>query len=104
MSDVPRIYSNRDIEWMILGIPTGHKHLRLVIKVSDGLIVFHEATIAAMVRAYIDIKTHPTRRAVKLVGGYIPNRKEGYADYQLVEVGDGEDEIIKDIDEILGIN
>jgi hypothetical protein len=79
-------FRNSDIKSITMGIPgADHKHLRAVIETEDSFIVFQEATLAALVRAYIRVKTHPVDDVVRLVGGEIDNRKPGYASWQLLE-------------------
>lgn len=82
------IIRNEDIKTVTSEIPEGHKHLRTTIVLQDGAeFIFQEATIANIVRAYIDVKTHPARKRVVLTGQTLPERKEGYAEWQLVENG-----------------
>ncbi len=91
-----KLYPNESVSRIIAFIPPQHHHLRLVIELPDQVIVLHEATVAAIVRAYISIATHPTRRAVEMVQQNVPKdrRKLGYAKWQLVEVNSSEDEIV----------
>lgn len=80
------IFHNEDIKELIVEIPEGHKHLRTTIVLLDGEeLVFQEATIANLVRAHITVKTHPTIKKVVLVGKRLRERKDGYAEWQLVE-------------------
>lgn len=80
------ILRNEDIKEVRAEIPEGHKHIRTVVTLQDGSeLVFQEATIANIVRAYISIKTHPVVRRVSLKGKRLASRKEGYAEWQLVE-------------------
>jgi hypothetical protein len=77
---------NEDIKELTAEIPEGHKHLRTTIVLQDGTeLVFQEAAIANLVRAYIMVKTHPVKRKVILKGKKMDERKEGYAEWQLVE-------------------
>lgn len=77
---------NEDIKELTAEIPEGHKHLRTTIVLQDGTgFVFQEATVANLVRAYIMVKTHPVKRKVTLKGKSLSERKEGYAEWQLVE-------------------
>jgi hypothetical protein len=77
---------NEDIKEILVEIPEGHKHLRTTIYLQDGTeLVFREAAIANIARAYVTIKTHPQKRSVKLRGTHLEEKKEGYADWQLVE-------------------
>jgi len=80
------ILRNEDIKELIAEIPEGHKHLRTTIVLQDGTeIIFQEAAIANLVRAYITVKTHPTIKKVILKGKKLIERKDGYAEWQLVE-------------------
>ncbi len=104
MGREPLLYPNECVSRIIAAIPPGHYHLRLVLEFRDGIrIVLHEATVAAVVRAYINIVTHPSRRGVILESRRLgkSERKHGYAEWQLVENGD-EDEAIREIVEVLG--
>lgn len=80
------IYRNEDIKSVVVEIPEGHKHIRTTVTLQDGAeFVFQEATIANIARAYMDVKTHPTRKKVVLTGQPLPDKKEGYAEWQLIE-------------------
>ncbi len=80
------IIRNEEIKELIAEIPEGHKHLRTTIILEDGTeFTFQEATIANLVRAYITVKTHPVTDRVRLKGGRLSERKEGYAEWQLLE-------------------
>jgi len=78
--------NNEDIKEIIAEIPEGHKHLRTTIVFEDGRsMTFQEATIANLVRAYINVKTHPTRTRTQLKRSNLEYRKNGFAEWQLVE-------------------
>jgi hypothetical protein len=80
------VIHNEDIREITAEIPDGHKHLRTTIVLQDGTeMMFQEATIANLVRAYITMKTHPVKRKVILKGKRLTERKEGYAEWQLIE-------------------
>ncbi len=80
------VIHNEDIKELIAEIPQGHRHLRTTIILHDGTeIVFQEATIANLVRAYISVKTHPLRTKVALIGRKVGDGKDGYAEWQLLE-------------------
>ncbi len=80
------IVRNEDIKELIAEIPEGHKHLRTTIIFEDGSeLTFQEAAIANLVRAYIAVKTHPSVTRVRLKGRNLSERKEGYAEWQLLE-------------------
>lgn len=77
---------NEDVKEMIAEIPEGHKHIRATIIFQDGTeMTFQEATIANLVRAYISIKTHPSMSKTVLRGARLDERKDGYAEWQLLE-------------------
>jgi hypothetical protein len=80
------IVRNEDVKELISEIPEGHKHLRVSMMLYDGTeITFQEATVANLVRAYITVKTHPETNKIILKGKRLQDRKEGYAEWQLVE-------------------
>jgi len=77
---------NEDVKELIAEIPEGHKHIRTTITLQDGTeMTFQEATIANLVRAYISIKTHPALFRAVLRGARLDERKDGYAEWQLLE-------------------
>jgi hypothetical protein len=79
---------NRAVARIVVGIPEDHEHLRARIESASGdVITLQEATLAALVRAYVDIKTHPNLLAVELRSELIEARKPGFAEHQLLEVG-----------------
>ncbi|MCS7104217.1 MAG: hypothetical protein NZ954_01445 [Thermofilaceae archaeon] len=89
-----RVYRNEDVERVIAFIPVGHKHLRLILEMKDQTIVLQEATVAAIVRAYVSVAIHPTRRVIELVRVKPAERKPGYAEDQLIESGKDESEAL----------
>lgn len=81
-----RVLKNEDVAEIVAEIPEGHRHLRTTVRLADGFaITLQEATVAAIVRAYIEVKTDPLRTGVTLKGQKVPGRKEGYAEWQLLE-------------------
>ncbi len=77
---------NEDILRVTAEIPRGHRHLRTTVVLADGTeLVFQEAAIANIVRAYVGVKTHPTVTRVVLKGECVAERKVGYAEWQLLE-------------------
>lgn len=83
-----RVVRTWDVKRVLLGVPEGHEHLRVFIELKDGeVIVLQEATIAAVVRGYIEIKTHPVKEAMELLGREISEseRKQEFASWQLIE-------------------
>ncbi|HSB31819.1 MAG TPA: hypothetical protein VLD55_09470 [Candidatus Sulfobium mesophilum] len=80
------IIANEEVNELTAEIPEGHKHLRTTIVLQDGReFTFQEATIANLVRAYITVKTHPELTRVRLSGRRLCVKKEGYAEWQLLE-------------------
>jgi len=83
-----KILANADIREIELSVPEGHQHLRTVIRLRSGEeIVLQEATVANLVRAYVGIKTHPSRTSCRLTGRSLEEkeRKRGFAEWQLLE-------------------
>jgi hypothetical protein len=77
---------NEDIKEIVVEIPEGHKHIRTKITLQDATeLVFQEAAVANITRAYITVKTHPQKTSVKLKGQQLSEKKEGYAAWQLLE-------------------
>jgi hypothetical protein len=77
---------NEDIKEIVVEIPEGHKHIRTKITLQDATeLVFQEAAVANITRAYITVKTHPQKTSVKLKGKQLDEKKEGYAGWQLLE-------------------
>jgi hypothetical protein len=80
------VIANEEVKSLITEIPEGHKHLRTTIELHDGrTFTFQEATIANLVRAYISVKTHPVKKSVHYRGRKLSARKDGYAEWQLIE-------------------
>jgi hypothetical protein len=79
------IIANEEVKSLVAEIPEGHKHLRTTIELHDGrTFIFQEATIANLVRAYIEVKTHPVVTNVRYTGRNLAKRKDGYAEWQLL--------------------
>jgi len=77
---------NEEIKEILVEIPEGHQHIRTKITLKDDTeLVFQEATIANLTRAFITVKTHPQKASVKLKGRQLTGKKAGYADWQLIE-------------------
>lgn len=91
-----RVYRNEDVRRLVAFIPGGHKHLRLLLELSDQALILQEATVAAIVRAYVSIVTHPLRRAVELRLTELEERKHLYARHQLIEAERSEAEVLEE--------
>ncbi len=99
-----KIYRNSDISRVIAYIPPGHVHTRILIETKDGsIIVFQEATIAGIVRAYVSVSLHPQRRAIELVSKTLKpdEKKHGFARTQLIESDRTEQEILEEVKNII---
>jgi hypothetical protein len=99
-----QIVRNEDVEKVLMGVPQGHKHLRVCTKLKTGTsLIFQEATIASISRAYVTLKTHPRVQAQELVMETLTEeqRKEGYAAHQLIETSRDSSEVKKELKEIL---
>lgn len=94
----PRVYPNECVRRVIAFIPEGHMHTRFILDLGDQVMVLHEAAVAALVRAYALVATHPTRRAVELEIRRLGKRerKPGYAEWQLLETGRSEEEVLEE--------
>jgi hypothetical protein len=78
--------ANEMVKEVLMEAPDGHKHIRTKIILQDNKeIVFQEATIANIVRAYITLKTHPKNISIRLKGQHLESKKQGFADWQLME-------------------
>ncbi len=86
-----------DVVRVIAFIPPGHTHTRLLMELRDGeVLILQQATVDAVVRAHLLVMLHPTRRACELIVKRLSSkeRKHGFAEWQLVESGRGEDEVL----------
>ncbi len=93
---------NSDVKRVLIGVPEGHKHVRTIIELRDGtLLEFQEATVANIVRGFVTVKFHPRLDALELIGIPLEERKEGYAEYQLVESDRAPSEIRQEIRRII---
>jgi len=98
------VIRNEDIEQVLIGVPEDHKHLRICVKLkNESTFIFQEATIANILRAYITIKTNPNVRAkeLKMKALTAEQQKEGYAVHQLLETSRKDEEIEKELSELL---
>lgn len=80
------VFKNDDISGLVTEVPEGHQHIRTTLELKDGRkMTFQEATVAAIVRSYITLKTHPFNSRVVLTLKQLDARKDGYAEWQLLE-------------------
>lgn len=81
-----RVLRNEEVVEILLEVPEGHAHLRAFVRLIGGEeLVLQEATVANLARAFVTLKTHPSRTAVRLVGRCVADRRPGYAEWQLLE-------------------
>jgi len=102
--DKTYIIRNEDVEKVLMGVPEGHKHLRVCVKLKTGtILIFQEATIANMSRAYVTLKTHPSIETQELVMRTLTEeqRKEEYAAHQLIETSKASSKTKKELKKIL---
>jgi len=81
------VFGTEDILALEVAVPDGHRHLRARLTLADGrTLVFQEATLAALARAWVTVKSDPLRGSVRLVGRQVeaPELKQGYARWQLL--------------------
>jgi len=99
-----RYIRNDEVRRVLIGVPRGHRHLRVVVETIDEILVFSEATFSNIVRAFITVLTHPQVKAVELVNRDLRGDrrlKTGYARFQLVESGKADSEVVDEISSIL---
>ncbi len=93
---------NRDVDRVLIGVPRGHKHKRVILKLRNGsIIILHEATAENLARAMVEVEMHPSREAISLRGRELDIRKQDYDKYQLLEEDLPEDLIVDEITEII---
>ncbi len=81
-----RIIKNEDVRTVKVEIPEGHQHIRTTVVLNDGEeLIFQEATISNILRAFITVKTHPVKKSIRLRLRKLNDRKDGYAQWQLIE-------------------
>ncbi|RMG70679.1 MAG: hypothetical protein D6710_06970 [Nitrospirae bacterium] len=81
-----RIIKNEDVREVRVEIPEGHQHIRTTVVLRSGEeLVFQEATVSNILRAFITVKTHPVKKSVVLRAKKLKEKKEGYAEWQLLE-------------------
>ena len=87
--DMATVLRNEDVTEIVAEVPERHRHLRITVTLADGSsITLQEAAVAAIVRAYVAVMTDPLRNRVVLRGRKVPGRKDGYAEWQLMEEQD----------------
>ncbi|OYT49671.1 MAG: hypothetical protein B6U73_05080 [Desulfurococcales archaeon ex4484_204] len=95
-----KVLKNQDVKRVVAFIPRGHRHVRLAIETSWGdVIILQQAVVDAVLRAYAQVAAHPVRRGVELRLARIGKelRKEGFAEWQLVESSRPEDDVVEEL-------
>ncbi len=96
--DFNLLLRNREVLRVLVGVPDGHQHLRARVETAAGdVITLQEATLAALARAYLQITTHPTLQAVELRAEAVATRKDGFAEFQLLDTTTPEAEVRKEL-------
>ncbi len=97
-----KIIRNSKIQRILLGVPLNHTHIRALIELNDGTkLVFHEAVLAGIVRAFLTIKLDPLRDAIELTNMELANRRVGFAKHQLIATEKSPKVVRKEISQIL---
>jgi predicted hydrolase (HD superfamily) len=99
-----KIIRNEDVEKVLIGVPKGHKHLRVYLKLRDDSgLIFQEATIANILRAYVTVTTHPVTRAQELKMQTLSKtlQKRGFARHQLLQTSRSQEEIEEELEKLL---
>lgn len=97
MESITRL-STYEVKQLLFGIPEHHKHYRLILKTDqDQVLVFSEALVAAIVRSYISVKTHPTQSGIEMAQEIIGKQKDDFATYQLLETNKNDVHIQQEI-------
>ena len=92
------VVRNSDVEKVLLGAPKGHKHIRGLIFLKNGIIiVLQQATLENIARGVISLITHPLKKALCLRCVRLEDRKADYAEYQLIEEDRRDEEVINEI-------
>ncbi|UCE16396.1 MAG: hypothetical protein JSV12_01925 [Candidatus Bathyarchaeota archaeon] len=102
--DKNQVIRNEDVSRVLIGVPEGHKHLRIYLELKNTCtLIFQEATVAKILRAYTTIKTHPNvqARELKMKTITAEQPKKDYATHQLLETPKKDEEIEKEISEFL---
>ncbi len=94
------IFPNDTIQQVLVGTPTGHRHLRILVETDKHLLVFHEATLANLVRAFVTVKTHPRTTVLKLAREQSNAFRPGFATSQLLEQPGTGAEFQKELDRL----
>ncbi len=97
-----KVLRNQDVKFLAAFIPKGHRHTRIYINLGDEILILQQATVDALIRAYALVTLHPKRTGIGLrirrLSKY--ERKEGFAEYQLLEVNIDENRLINSLSKV----
>ena len=96
------VIRNEDLEWILIGIPEGHTHIRTILNIK-GLpyLILQQATVSGLIRGFLNVLLHPLKRGIKLQRASVSNQKSGYAKNQLLELNVSERKVLEEISKIL---
>ncbi len=87
---------------VLIGIPKNRKHIRTIIEFESGeMLIFNEAELSNITRAFIHILTHPLDMAIELKHQEIKG-KTGFNSHQLVETTRDPIQILGEMHTLLG--
>lgn len=98
--DKVRVMKTSDVVRVIAFIPQGHRHTRILVELGSGeKLIFQQATVDSIIRAYVSVALHPSRKACELTLKHLSTkeRKGGFAKWQLVESDRSEDEVMEEV-------
>jgi hypothetical protein len=91
------------VDRLLFAIPATHKHYRLALITRENeCLILSEAVVAAVVRAYVGIKTHPLLTGIEMTSVTLPSPKEDFANHQLLETEKSSAAIQAELLELLG--
>jgi len=95
-----RVMKTSDVVRIVAFIPPGHRHTRILVELESGeKLIFQQATIDGIIRAYVSVALHPSRKACELTLRHLTTkeRKEGFARWQLIESNRSEDKVMEEV-------
>ncbi len=98
--DRVRVVKTSDVVRVVAFIPPGHRHTRVLVELESGeKLIFQQATIDGIIRAYVSVALHPSRKVCELTLKHLSTkeRKEGFAKWQLVESDRSENEVMEEV-------
>ncbi len=90
--------STSNVTQLLYGFPDNHQHCRLILKTDQTPpLILTEALVAAIVRSYVTIQTHPVRQGVEMTAQLIQEPKSNYTSWQLLETDRADKDIQAEI-------